>query len=220
MARGGLAATRAIEILDFLTSRGTAPYTLSEIAKELKINVASCHAILLSLVKSGHLSRHPKHKTYTLGPALVAIGDIARRNHDLIGRAEAAAAWLSRTEGLEVLLTMRAGDAILGLAHYRIERPSESWLNTGQRLPLQVPFGATFVAWESDEEVDRWIMRGFPDEVEPRRIAKIRSLVTLIRQRGYQVSLRPDGYIGPMSRTTSWARDQHLRNAADRQTYS
>src|SRR5437870_5662390 len=109
MARGGLSATRALEIIDYLASRGTTAFSLSELARELEINVASCHAILGALTRSGHLSRHPWHKTYTLGPALVAIGHVALRNHDLIARAEAAAAELSRDEGVEVLLSMRAG---------------------------------------------------------------------------------------------------------------
>jgi DNA-binding IclR family transcriptional regulator len=80
MARGGLSAKRATEIIDVLAARGTTAFSLSELAREPGINVASCHAILQGLTESGHLSRHPKHKTYSLGPALVAIGHVALGN--------------------------------------------------------------------------------------------------------------------------------------------
>jgi DNA-binding IclR family transcriptional regulator len=195
MARGGLSATRATGIIDFLATRGMTAFTLSELARELEINVASCHAILQALTKSGHLSRHPKHKTYTLGPALIAIGNVALRNHELVARAEAAAAELSRTEDVEVLLAMRAGDTVLGLAHFQLNRVSKSLLRIGHRLPLQVPYGATFIAWESEVEIDRWINHGFRGKVDPQQAEELRSLLALIRERGYQISLTIDDHI-------------------------
>jgi len=214
MARGGLSATRATEIIDYLASRGTTAFTLSELARELDINVASCHAILQGLTKTGHLSRHPKHKTYILGPALIAIGNVALKNHELVARAEAAAAELSRNEGVEVLLSMRAGDTVLGLAHFQLDRISKSLLRAGQRLPLQVPYGATFVAWEAESEIDRWISRGFSSKVEPKRAAELRALLALIRQRGFQVSLTLDDHIDLAAMSASWEPAVHVRSAA------
>lgn len=216
MARGGLSATRATEIIDFLASRGTTAFSLSELARELQINVASCHAILQGLAKSGHLSRHPKHKTYTLGPALVAIGHVALRNHELIARAEAAAAELSKSEGVEVLLSMRAGDTVLGLAHFQLDRVSKSLLRTGQRLPLQVPYGATFVAWETEQEIERWIHQGFKSKVALEQAEELRALLALIRERGYQISLKLDERIDRAAMTASWDRNSYVRQAADR----
>lgn len=216
MARGGLSATRATEIIDFLASKGGIAFSLSEIARELEINVASCHAILQSLTKSGHLSRHPKHKTYTLGPALVAIGHIAAKSHELVLHAEAAAAELSRTEEVEVLVSMRAGDTVLGLAHFQLNRVSKSLLRTGQRLPLQAPYGATFVAWESQAEIDRWIRHGFSGDLDPQRAEELRSLLTLIRQRGYQISLTLDDHVDLAGMSAVWDPASYTRGAARR----
>lgn len=216
MARGGLSATRATEIIDFLATRGTTAYTLSELARELEINVASCHAILQALTKSGHLSRHPKHKTYTLGPALIAIGNVALKSHDLVARAEAAAAELSRNEGVEVLVSMRAGDTVLGLAHFQLDRVSKSLLRTGQRLPLQVPYGATFVAWESASEIDRWISRASTAQVDAERADQLRALLALIRERGYQISLTLDDHIDFAAMSAHWEPISYSRGAAKR----
>jgi DNA-binding IclR family transcriptional regulator len=219
MARGGLSATRATEIIDFLASRGTTAFTLSELSRELDINVASCHAVLQALTKSGHLSRHPKHKTFTLGPALVAIGHIALKNHELIGRAEAAAAELSRSENVEVLLSMRAGDAVLGLAHFQRDRVSKSLLRAGQRVPLRVPYGATFVAWETDKEIDRWISRGFRDQVPSQQADELRLLLELIRKHKYQISLKLDDRVNLASMAANWEQVNYSREAAQRMAH-
>lgn len=216
MARGGLSATRATEIIDFLTSRGTTAFTLSEIAKELGINVASTHAILQALTKSGHLSRHPKHKTYTLGPALVAIGHVALRNHTLIARAETAAAELSRSQGVEVLLSMRAGDTVLGLAHFQVDGISRSLLRTGQRVPLHVPFGATLVAWESEAEIEKWIERGTSAKNETDLAHGLRGLLALIRERGYQICLKIDTQGEFKASPMDWEANRYVRAAAYR----
>ena len=216
VARGGLSATRATEIIDFLTSRGTMAFTLSELAKELGINIASSHAILQALTKSGHLSRHPKHKTYTLGPALVAIGHVALRNHTLIARAETSIAEFNRNEGVEILLSMRAGDTVLGLAHSQVDGISRSLLRTGQRVPLHVPFGATLVAWESDVEIDKWIKRGLPAKAENDLAEELRTLLALIRQRGYQICLKIDVQGEFKASTTELDANRYVRAAARR----
>jgi DNA-binding IclR family transcriptional regulator len=216
MARGGLSATRALEIIDFLAARGTTPYTLSELSRELGINVASCHAILLSLVESGHLSRHPKHKTFTLGPALTAIGQVALKNHETIARAQAAAEELSRNEGLEVLLSMCAGGDVLGLAHFQGDGLARSQLRTGKRLPLQAPYGAVFLAWDSEERVASWIARGFDAATGAEVAGQLRLLLDRIRQRGYQIALRPDARSDLRSLTGSWDPDQWARQAHER----
>ena len=216
MARGGLSATRATEIIDFLTSRGTTAFSLSEIAKQLDINVASTHAILQALAKSGHLSRHPRHKTYTLGPALVAIGHVAQRNHSLIARAEIAAAEFCKSEGVEVLLSMRAGEAVLGLAHFQNAGITRSLLRTGQRVPLQVPFGATLVAWEAEEEIDRWIKRGLVAGAEPELASELRGILALIRDRGYQICLKLDTPAEFDVAPVEWEASGYVRAAAHR----
>jgi DNA-binding IclR family transcriptional regulator len=219
MARGGLSATRAIEIIDFLASRGTTAFSLSELSRVLVINVASCHAILQALTRSGHLSRHPKHKTYTLGPAFVAVGYIALKNHELVARAQAAAEELSRSEEAELLVSMRAGDSVLGLAHFQLDRVSKSLLRTGQRLPLQVPYGATFVAWESDAEIDRWITHGVRDKVSRQTTRELRALLALIRERGYQISLTVDDDVHANAMTANWEPTSYVRGATQKMAH-
>jgi DNA-binding IclR family transcriptional regulator len=192
MGRAALAASRAIQIIDFLAAHGTAPFNLSELARALEINAASCHGILRELTRSGHLCRHPAHKTYSLGPVLVAIGDVAAENHPAIARAKAAAGELSRRVGLEVLLSMRAGDEVLGLAHFNQGVVARAWLRPGVRLPLRPPLGVTFMAWESEEEIERWLARGRGGKIDSATASGLRALLESVRQRGCQATLKGD----------------------------
>ncbi|MGB8365950.1 MAG: helix-turn-helix domain-containing protein [Rhizomicrobium sp.] len=192
MARAALAASRAIQIIDFLAAQGTTRFTLSELARALDINVASCHGILQELTKSDHLSRHPVHKTYSLGPVLVAIGDVANENHGVIARAKSAAAALSHRLGVEVLLSMRAGDEVLGLAHFNQAVVDRAWLRPGVRLPLRPPLGVTFVAWEPEADIEKWLGRGLDGKIDPATASSLRELLVSVRQRGFQLALKAD----------------------------
>jgi len=190
MARAALSASRAIEMIDYLTANSPAAFTMSELTRALRINVASCHAILAALTQSGHLSRHPTTKTYTLGPVLTAVGTVARGHHELIARASAAATELGRSLGLEVLLSVRAGNDILGLANFEQSRIQRPRLRVGQRMPLRPPSGAVFVAWGSDAEIAGWVERGFGGNIDTELAATLRQLVNLVRDRGFQVGLK------------------------------
>ena len=57
MARPALAASRAIDILNFLASRPDETFSLSELARRTGVNVASTHAIVAALTQAGYLNR-------------------------------------------------------------------------------------------------------------------------------------------------------------------
>jgi DNA-binding IclR family transcriptional regulator len=177
-------------MIDFLTANSPAAFTMSELSRALRINVASCHAILAALTQSGHLSRHPTTKTYTLGPVLTAVGSVARTHHELIARATAAATELGRNLGLEVLLSMRAGNDILGLANFEQSRIQRPRLRVGQRMPLRPPSGAVFVAWGSEADIAGYIERGFGGNIDTELASTLRQLVSLVQERGFQVGLK------------------------------
>ena len=63
MSRPALAATRAISVLNFLAAHPADPFTLSDLADRLDINVASAHALLGVLTDAGYLVRHPRLRT-------------------------------------------------------------------------------------------------------------------------------------------------------------
>jgi DNA-binding IclR family transcriptional regulator len=63
---------RAVAVLDFLAEHVEQAFTLSEIAKSLRISSATCHNLLTALTETGYVYR-TVGKTYVLGPALARI---------------------------------------------------------------------------------------------------------------------------------------------------
>ena len=162
---------------------------MSEIVRATKINVASCHAVLSTLVACGYLSRDPKTRTYSLGRVLVALGQAALRADPLVAYAEAGAARLQRDLGYAVILTTAAGDEILAILSLADNTGNQPRLRAGERMPLVAPVGAPFVAWSSESVIESWITRHSPPR-DKRIVAAWRHTLELTRKRGYQVMLR------------------------------
>src|SRR3954447_15383557 len=178
MARPALAATRAVAVLDFLAAHPTEPFTLSDLASRLEINVASAHAILGVLADAGYVVRHPRLRTYTLGPSVIALGSAALEYHAVVDVARDAARRLSEDVELEVAVTALAGDDIVFLARAGEHRARGIPIHVGHRVPLVPPLGAVFVAWRDDAA-------GYDD-----------AILAAVRERGYAIALEDDARRG------------------------
>jgi DNA-binding IclR family transcriptional regulator len=186
LARPALSASRTTAVLDLLTAFPTRAFKMSEIVEATKINVASCHAVLNALTRSGYLTRTPK-RTYVLGPALVAVGQASLTAHPLIDRAQRAAEELFEEQRIPVFLTTIVGDDILVLSSITDRSSVPVGIRAGQRQPAMAPLGAHLVAWSSEAVIEAWIAKaGAGDEA---LAEEWRRSLALIRQRGYQVTL-------------------------------
>src|ERR1700728_3864008 len=76
-----LAATRAIDVTNFVAMNSRRSFSLTELSKAVSVSPASLSDVLLALTESGWLIRHPQHKTFEIGPALVAGGYAASMRH-------------------------------------------------------------------------------------------------------------------------------------------
>jgi DNA-binding IclR family transcriptional regulator len=189
VARPALSASRSIEVIDFLAAFPSRSFTLSEIARAAKINVASCHAVLAALTERGYLARSANQRTYTLGPALVAVGEAALKSQPLIARAKAAAQELFAETGAPVLLSTRIGDEIVGVVSIADAAGRGPGLSVGERRPLVPPVGASFLAWSPEAVIEAWIARSAAPHHDA-LAQEWRHSVGLTRKRGFQVTLR------------------------------
>jgi len=194
MARPALSASRSLEIIDFLSTFPWRGFTLSEIARAAKINVASCHAVLTALTQGGYLARGPDQRTYTLGPALVAIGQAALTSQPLVARAKRAAEELFRDLGVPVLLSAVVGDEILAVVSIADAAGRGPIMWVGERMPLVAPVGSPFLAWSPEPAIEAWLARNA--SMNETRAAEWRHTLALTRERGYQVTLRAPGSPG------------------------
>jgi DNA-binding IclR family transcriptional regulator len=187
--RPALSASRSSDIIDFLASFPDRGFTLSEIMRATNINVASCHAVLTTLVDCGYLTRSPDQPTYTLGPALIAIGHAAIRSQPLVARARDAAERLVKELGTPALLTCAIGKEIVAIFSLADASGRLPGLVAGERMPLVAPVGAPFVAWSTDAVIEEWIARRErPTDKKLRN--EWRRTLQLTRSRGYQIIMR------------------------------
>jgi DNA-binding IclR family transcriptional regulator len=192
MPRPALSASRSVDVIDFLAAFPGRSFTLSEIARAAKINIASCHAVLSTLVERGYLARRADQRAYCLGPALVAVGEAALKSQPLVARAKEAAETLFRDFGVPVLLSAVVGPEILGVVSIADASGRGPGLRVGERMPLVAPVGAAFLAWSSEEAIEAWLDRSASPRNE-RLADEWRSALALTRKRGFQLLLRlPD----------------------------
>lgn len=174
--------------LNHLTAHPGVSFTLSELSVVLDVNGASLSALLLALSDAGYVTRHERRKTYTLGPAGVALGHAAALQYPAI---EAAAAEMRELANLgnECVGTVATSGEILFVAieGHPGAKSREAWV--GQRIPMVPPFGQVFVAWSSKAEIDRWLGVSGKDESAAVLRERILGSLDRVREDGYVVGL-------------------------------
>ncbi len=193
MPRRAPAIERSIAVLNLLASRPGDRFSLSEIARDTKLNKATLHAILWALSDAGYLARDPEAKTFGLGPALVALGSAARQSQPAVDAAIPELNALSEDLGLDGVASAAIGDEIVILARTGAPRPFEITVLPGQRLPLLPPIGAVFVAWRPPKEIETWLKRLGP--IGKEAADRFARAVAAVRDRGYSVGLEGDAQL-------------------------
>src|SRR5262245_14251775 len=188
MARPALSAARAVAVINYLATNPNESFSLSDLADRLSINVASLHAILATLTERGYVARHPRHRTYTLGPALVAVGAVALEQHPGIEAARVAAKRLDERLGLDVAVTARAGRDLAFVARSGMRHTRGISLYVGDRLQLRPPIGSIFYAWADADTIDDWLTSVPEDER-----ARDHDVLAAVADRGFSATVE----VGP-----------------------
>ncbi|MDI2127277.1 IclR family transcriptional regulator [Yinghuangia seranimata] len=188
MVRPALAAGRAIDILNFFAAHPGGTFTLSELSASLGINLASALSVLQALEDAGYLVRHPRRKTYELGPALVALGDAALRSNRAVDLARGEMRLLAEEFSTEAIISVSVGDDLVILAVEGRPQLTSADIRVGQRMPLVPPLGQVFFAWSAQEDVDAWLGRL---DRRMQATARVHLPVTLaaVRERGYSITV-------------------------------
>jgi len=190
MSRRALSATRAADLLNFLAAHPEEALSYSELSSRLGINQASTHNLLMALTECGYLSRDPKTRTFSLGAALVAIGDAALRGNPIVDETRVEMARLAKELDIGAVTLVRAGSDALCIARAGPRRARVDPPEVGQRIPIMAPLVSAFVAWASEDEVEQWLLRGSVSEPEQ---LSAREILERVRERGYSVALEVPG---------------------------
>jgi DNA-binding IclR family transcriptional regulator len=188
MARPSPQTERLVDTLELLAAVPVEGRTLADIARHLAVDKATCYPMLTELTKLGWLVRHPRRKTFHLGPSLVALGRAAARSLDIVDLARPRLQQLADDLAIAATLTMPSGDALViaDLIHPVGRRSRTYQLRAGDRIDFRPPHGAALVAWSAPAVVERWIRRGAPD-ASPGDAEALNHALTAIRASGFAV---------------------------------
>jgi DNA-binding IclR family transcriptional regulator len=188
LARPALSASRAIKLLNHLAANPGEAFTLSELARDTEINVASLHAVLDVLAREGYVVREPRRKAYRLGASPIALGQAALDEHPAIQLARQATSELADRLGLEVLCGLIIGPEVLIVGEAGRSDRLYMHPRVGQRMPFMPPLGILGVAYLPAAEQDAWLDRMGPGATAADRDAYLRAAASAGR-RGHQVDL-------------------------------
>jgi DNA-binding IclR family transcriptional regulator len=150
--------------------------------------MASGLSILKALTDAGYVHRHHSHKTYSLGSALVALGQAALTRHPVIELAGDEMRRLAEECATECVASVVVGDDIVIVAASGRPRAEGADVRVGQRIPMIPPLGPIFLAWEDEDRIDHWLDALGPDGDDSER-RHYREALDIVRRRGFSMGL-------------------------------
>jgi DNA-binding IclR family transcriptional regulator len=174
--------------MDLLAAVPSEGRTLADIARHLAVDKATCYPMLSELTRLGWLVRHPRRKTFHLGPSLVTLGRAAARALDLVDIARPRMQRLADDLAIAATLSMPSGDelVIADVVHPAGRRTRTYQLRAGDRIVFRPPHGAALLAWAAPAIVERWIRRRAAD-ASPAETEALHEALATIRARGFSV---------------------------------
>lgn len=197
---------RAIKVIDFLAAHSTDSFTLSQISQELGLSHGSAHRILASLTAARYVTRHPKHRTYALGVALVGIGQAALDRHRNVDIARREMIRVAEELGVQCSASVVVEDELLILSRHGSPQTPVTLSRVGDRRPFLPPIGISHIAWRETEAVEAYLANA-PADLHPEIRQRLRMAVRLVRERGYSI-VTSGQTIGQLGQIASVQREQ------------
>jgi DNA-binding IclR family transcriptional regulator len=163
---------RVVRVLETLRAHEGTGLRFADLARAGDVSQATCHSILLTLADAGYVVRDTETRTYTLGPALVALGAAAAASFPEVRAARPELALLSAATGAPVSAASVVDGAITVVDIVGDDRGTLH-IREGTRVPCAPPFGAIHVAWESPDVIDAWIARAPSPTLTPDRLRAV-----------------------------------------------
>ena len=203
--------TRVMDVLNFLAAHPTETFTLAEIAKHVGLSNGSAHRLLTTLAAGQFLSRNEKHRTYSLGMAMVAVGQAAIEKHRGIEIARREIARLAVEMNLQCSANAVVDGDILVLVKEGVAQSSIGLTRVGERRPLAPPSGMCHVAWGGEAAIKAYVGKAEP-YLSPAMRDHLLAAFPLIRRRGFAIAGR--GASAGRSREVMVTPNDQVRDAA------
>lgn len=171
-------------ILLYLAKSPRFKVKLTDIARDLGIHKSRVFYILNTLKEFGLIEKDPESKTYSLGPALIFMGEKVLDNLDFKDRAERTLKVLAKETGCTAFLGRITEDKVYVVAKEYADDGVKITIPLGYRFPFSYgALGKVLMAFSADlydkkgawpfpeEEIEECRRRGFAmdiREVDPR----------------------------------------------------
>jgi DNA-binding IclR family transcriptional regulator len=179
MTRRAPAVEMAIQILEFLGRNYQRRWSIAELARELKVNKATCHTVALTLVAGGYLVRDEVEKRYALGPTVARLGALVGQINNYVQVALGHLQPLADKLGLCAYLTTMLPDGqtlVVGKADAPRLFHSTVWI--GRTAMPPTVSSDVLVAWRAPDDIRhlyaRWQSNMPSLEEFERRVASVR----------------------------------------------
>ena len=196
VARPSPQTNRVVALVEILSARPNESLTLAEVTRRLGVNKSTCYSMLQALTEVGWLLRDPFHKTYRLGPALVAVGRAASSGFPALDFVRPAMIELSRGVGSHCVALAVAAEHVTVVDQVRDVRAVGAPIGHGY-IPLRPPFGAAVAAWSPPEVAQRWLSLAPPGTAD-----RYAAALEVVRRRGFVVELAEPSWTPPTHGTS------------------
>jgi DNA-binding IclR family transcriptional regulator len=183
---------RPLSVVTFLAAHPTETFTLAEIARHLGLSKGSAHRVMTTLTESGFVHRHPRHKTYSLGIVLVAIGQAALQKYPGVEIARREMTRLVAELGVGCGVTAVVNNEYMLLGREGAPHAYDGLTLVGERRFVVPAIGIGHMAWRSQGEVDAYLDSGAAYLSAAAREHLAASL-PVIRRRGYSMAANGTG---------------------------
>jgi DNA-binding IclR family transcriptional regulator len=181
-------AERAIAIVEFLAIRPTETFTVAEVARRVGLNKSTAYTLIRTLRRAGWVFRSPIDLRYGIGPTVIVLGEAAAQALPEVSFARPIMERLASEFSRECVLSTLVGDEIVVLASTGPSELGSLWNRPGSKSPCSPPFGSLFVAWQAQQQQQKWFERGRVVSVE--RFEELAADLALIRRRGFVATLK------------------------------
>lgn len=160
-----------------------------ELSKKTGLPKSSVSRLTFTLQALGYLSHSSRDSRYRLGPAVVALGNIASASMSFSSLADTIMPDLANDTRCLVAMGVRDQDKVLLVKTWRPERVSSLWLDAGFRLPLiKSSHGQSIMAAYSDDEFDK-LLSTLELEMDPEALQSLRTLTkNQLADRGFYIA--------------------------------
>jgi DNA-binding IclR family transcriptional regulator len=180
-------AARTIAIIEFLATRPTETFSVSEIARRVNLNKSTAYTLLRTLHRAGWAFRSPVDLQYGIGPTLTVIGEAAGQALPEVSFSRPIMQRLASEFHRECVLSTLVGEEIVVLHTTGPAELGPPWSRPGSRTPCSPPFGTVFVAWQDQAAQKEWYGRG--TVVSPERLEELHADLETIRSRGFVATM-------------------------------